>query len=147
MIKSESWLSDKFSNWFSKTITSNLFTKAGDISLILFILHVHIILKFLWIGILSLSVFSGKSKNSSSALFFLSNKPFNLSPTVALASFMQSKTTVFPSSIAETKNPGKNLRISLFSPLSFFGQGFVWPIKSEHCKFFVHKQKQLFFAL
>ena len=95
-------------------------------------LQVHIILKFLLIGILNSSVFSGKSKYSSSALFFLSSKPFNLSPTVALASFIQSNTTVLPDLIASTRKPGINFKISLLSDLSFFGQGFVWPIKSEH---------------
>ena len=63
----------------------------------------HIILKFGCIGILNFSVFSGKSKYCSSLLFFLSNKPFNLSPTVAFASFIQSRTTVFPFSIASTR--------------------------------------------
>ena len=58
---------------------------------------------------------------------------------------MQSKTTVFPCFIASTKNPGINFKISLLFDLSFFGQGFVCPIKSEHCKFFVHKHKQFSF--
>ena len=93
----------------------------------------HIILKFLRIGIFNLSVFSGKSKYSSSALFFLSNNPFNLLPIVAFVSFILSKTTVFPCSLPSTENPGVNFSFLLPSPFSFFGQGFACPIKSEHC--------------
>jgi len=47
--------------------------------------------------------------------------------------------------MASTKKPGINFKISLLSDFSFLGQGFVCQIKSEHCKFFVHKHKQLSF--
>ena len=96
------------------------------------------ILKSLSILISGFEVFSGTSNISSSSLFFLSNKPFNLSMTREGASLIQSKTTQFPSLIALYKNRGSNFNNSLSS----FEESdiFCVPIRSEHSKFFVQKQ-------
>ena len=120
-------------------MTSNLLTKEGDISLIFFILQVHIILKFSCILILEFLGFSGKSKICSSLLFFLSSNPFNLSYTLAFASLILSKITVLPFLIALTRKPCLKLKILL--DFFFCSQGLVCPIKSEHCKLLVHKHR------
>ena len=97
----------------------------------------HTILKSLFILISGFDVFSGTSNISSFLLFFLSNKPFNLSMTLDGASLIQSKTTQFPSLIALYKNLGSNFNNSLSSPDE--SEIFCVPMRSVHSKFFVQK--------
>ena len=85
------------------------------------------------------SRFLGVSTSFCTPSYFSSKRLFNLSQIVDGTSSKPSKTTHFPCSIAEDKNPC--LKTMSSCPDSLFSEGFWLPIRSVHFVSSVQTQK------